>query len=274
MRLTIFNVGHGFCAYLVADNGNTMLFDCGHDDEIGFRPSVYLPKIGCTGIEEFIVTNYDGDHLSDLKSLRSVLPIGSLLRNKSISPEQLRALKLQGGPLSSGIVEILDMMKMYTQGVVTPPVFQGIEYAAFHNPYPAFTDTNNLSTVSFIHYDGLGIVIPGDIEKAGWQALLNINSFREHLGRVKIFAASHHGRESGYSEELFEHCQPDIFIISDKEIMYDTQECAYAKHATGVPWSDGSKRYVLTTRGDGNIKISKKAGEGYRINTGEKLVTA
>ena len=98
MEITIFNVEHGFCAYTIADNGNVMLVDCGHNSSTGFRPSDYLSAKGCSGIEWFVVSNYDEDHLSDLPQLRRYLPIRSLWRNNSISIDELRGLKLQAGP--------------------------------------------------------------------------------------------------------------------------------------------------------------------------------
>ena len=89
MKFQVFDVGHGFCAKAVAQNNNVMLFDCGHKTYPENRPSVFLPNGGCTGIEWFFVTNFDEDHISDLPQLRSRLPINVLMRNKSISPEQL-----------------------------------------------------------------------------------------------------------------------------------------------------------------------------------------
>ena len=268
MEFRIFNVGHGFCALLVADNRNVMLFDCGHDDRIGFRPSRYLPEIGCLAIENLIISNYDEDHLSDLYDLKSALPIQTLCRNSSISPESLRRLKLQGGPLGFGMQALLDMLNSYTMDVLTPLDFAGVKLFTFCNPYPTFQDTNNLSLVSFIRYFNLDIIIPGDIEKQGWRALLNKRDFQDHLKRVNIFVASHHGRESGYLREIFEFCQPDIIIISDESKRYQTQETNYAVHARGLAWNGGGTRYVLTTRRDGNIAIAKSRGEGYQITTG------
>ncbi|GAI81526.1 unnamed protein product, partial [marine sediment metagenome] len=146
------------------------------------------------------------------------------------------------------------------------PAFPNIEIECFYNNYPVFTDTNNLSLVAFVHYDGMGIIFPGDLEKAGWEALLLRQSFRDHLERVNIFVASHHGRDSGYCEEVFNYCTPDIVIISDKEIVHETQKNNYAKHAIGVLFNSGpDKRYVLTTRSDGMITITKLVGEGYHI---------
>ncbi|MFA5793761.1 MAG: MBL fold metallo-hydrolase [Candidatus Brocadiia bacterium] len=266
MKIQVFDVLHGFCSYLIADNGNVMLFDCGHNEETGFRPSKYLSANGCSSIERFFITNYDDDHVSDLANLRKVLPISILHRNKSITPDELKKLKEESGPLTEGLLAMINMANEYSSVVTNLPEYPSIEWEVFSNKYPVFKDTNNLSLVTFIHYDGMGIVFPGDIEKAGWEELLKNKSFCEHLKRVNIFIASHHGRESGYCENVFSYCKPDIIFISDEDIKYDTQNVDYKKHAYGVPWNSSTeKRYVLTTRSDGMITITKEIGKGYHI---------
>ncbi len=266
MEIQIFDVSHGFCAYLVADNGNVMLFDCGHNERTGFRPSLYLPRSGCRAIENLIISNYDEDHVSDLCNLLNVLPIEVFYGNRSITTEQLRQLKLENGPLTANMEKLISMMTTYTNTDYMPPDFCGVEHVKFYCTYPLFTDTNNLSFVSFIHYDGTGIVFPGDIEKKGWKYLLKQERFKDNLIRTNIFVASHHGRENGYCEEVFEYCKPSIVIISDKEIVHETQKDCYAKHASGITWDGGpERRYVLTTRSDGTIKVTKKLGQGFHI---------
>lgn len=267
MKIQIFDVSHGFCAYLVADNGNVMLFDCGHNEESGFRPSSYLPASGCCAIERFFITNYDHDHVSDLANLREALPISILHRNKTIPPDVLRKLKEKNGPLTEGLKAVINMSSTYTSDITNPPEYPSIEWNVFHNNYPVFEDTNNLSLVVFVYYDNMGIVFPGDLEKAGWQELLKNPAFCEHLARVNIFVASHHGRQSGYCEEVFGFCKPDIILISDHAICYDTQNVDYKKHAKGIPWNNTQeKRYVLTTRSDGMITVSKTIGKGYYVS--------
>ena len=267
MKFQIFDVSHGFCAYLIADSGNVMLFDCGHNERTGFRPSSYLVANRCTGIEHLVIQNFDQDHVSDLPDVISHLPITRFFRNQSISPQQLQALKEETGPLTTAMETAIEMHRDYIHPVQNPPPFPNIEYLTFHNTYPDFTDTNNLSVVSFIHYDGMGIISPGDLEKAGWLKLLELESFRNNLKKVNIFIASHHGREGGYCEEVFKYCSPDIIIISDKEITHETQENVYSKHANGIPWDGGpERRYVLTTRSDGMITIEKQVGKGYHIS--------
>ena len=266
MEIKIFDVSHGFCAYLIADNGNIMLFDCGHNERTNFRPSIYLPRSGCTAIEHLIIHNFDQDHVSDLHNLIEVLPVQLLFRNRSITPEVLTRIKQESGLITSAMQAAIDLHARYIHEEPNPPVFPNIEFECFCNSYPTFTDTNNLSLVAFMHYDGMGIIFPGDLEKAGWNELLSLPSFQNHLRRVTVFVASHHGRENGYCEEIFNYCTPKIIIISDKEVVHETQKNKYSSHAVGIPWNDGpERRYVLTTRSEGLITINKKLGAGYHI---------
>lgn len=273
MDVRIFDVEHGFCSYVIADNGNVMLFDCGHNSTTGFRPSNYLITDGCTGVENLVISNYDEDHLDDLPNLRSFsarLPVSVLYRNRNISPEQLRQIKRQSGAIGPGMSALLEMLETYVHGVSNPPAFPDIEFAGFGNSYPTFSDTNNLSLVSFLFYRDIRLVFPGDLEQAGWLALLAHDSFRRYLSRVNIFVASHHGRESGYCKEVFDYCYPDIVVISDGAIQYESQETTnlYRSHAQGIRWDDGRPRYVLTTRSNGVIRINETPQQlGYRITT-------
>ncbi len=254
MKVTVHDVGHGLCISLIHDNGNVMLWDCGHNDDN--RPSVLLPEQGVTRVRRFFVTNYDEDHISDLPNLRQSIAISSLHRNKSISGDQLRSLKQESGPLSDAMESMLDMISTYTRGPLEPPPeFPGVHFRVFYNPYGStFLDTNNISLVTSLQARSCHMLIPGDLELSGWRALLEQNAFLTELGSVNVFVASHHGRESGYCEDVFKYCRPDVVVFSDSPVQYATQEMAdtYAKHASGVPFN-GEARYVLSTRKDGSI---------------------
>jgi beta-lactamase superfamily II metal-dependent hydrolase len=256
MEIQIFDVAHGFCAYVIADNGNTMLIDCGYNAETGFYPSNYL-RGKCKGIQSLFVLNYDEDHLGGLPSLRQTLPIELLYRNTSTTADQLRAIKRKTCPtLGHGLLSLLDMIGTYTGTVSTRPEYPDIEFNWFNNNYPSFSDTNNLSLVLFLHCPGFSIVFPGDLERAGWHQLLQRGDFQENLRRTNIFVASHHGRESGYAEEVFDFCTPGVVIISDESIQYETQKHCYDDHAKGIVWNQSETRKVLTTRNDGMLTIT------------------
>ena len=100
MRFTIHDVGHGFCAELRHDNGNVMLWDCGHKSAPENRPSRFLPASGVRTVHRMFVTNFDEDHISDLPDLRCAVHINLLHRNLSITPAQLRCIKEESGPIS------------------------------------------------------------------------------------------------------------------------------------------------------------------------------
>ena len=254
MNVSVHDVGHGMCVSLVHQNGNVMLWDCGHKEEA--RPSEFLPNSGISKADYFFVTNYDEDHISDLPSLRANVKIRSLYRNKSISTEQLRALKRESGPITDSMESMLNMIDTYTGSPLNPaPEFPGVQYRCFHNNYgDEFSDTNNISLVTFLKCGSTKFIIPGDLGTRGWDALLSRQDFITELADVNVFIASHHGREDGYNEDVFSVCHPSVVIFSDSEIEFATQEMAqaYAKHASGVSFN-GDTRYVLSTRNDGSL---------------------
>ncbi len=255
MRFEILNVEHGFAAYAQAYDGSVLLFDCGQAATC--RPSDYLPARGIRVVRRFFVTNYDEDHIGDLPRLRERLAVEVLTRNPSLTSAQLRSLKTP--PISPAMRQLLEMIDRYTAEVsseqLEPP---GLRVWTFHNSYPAFTDTNNLSLLTFLDVGSVSFVIPGDVERAGWLALLKNLHVCGLLKRVNVFVASHHGRETGYCKEVFDHCVPSLVVMSDGEVEYDTQRMAstYGQHASGQ-WFNGSGgrewRKVVTTRNDGSI---------------------
>lgn len=256
MRFQILDVGHGFCALLIADNQNTMMIDCGHKSMPEFRPSTYLWQLGQTSIERLFISNYDEDHISDLPAISRLFSIRILHRNRSITTSQLRELKLQTGHLSSAMTTLLTMNDAYVYSEpVPPPEFPGVEYINFHNNYQLdFDDTNNISLVTFLNCNGTQFVLPGDLGYEGWERLLQNESFKNALRNVEFFVASHHGRKDGYCEAVFEYCNPRAVIISDGPVSYSTQEMAntYGRHARGIQFN-GEIRKVLSTRRDGTL---------------------
>ena len=255
MTFEILNVEHGFCAYVVGSDGGVLLFDCGHSEMN--RPSVYLPARGIMSIRRFFVTNYDEDHISDLIALRQKLYIEMLSRNFSLNSVQIRSLKAP--PISPAMNELLSMVDSFSGGV-NPERLEpaGLRVSTFYNNYPTFTDTNNLSLLTFLEVGSVSFVLGGDLEHSGWLKLLENPNVLGLLRRVDVFVASHHGRESGYCGNVFDYCKPKLIVMSDGPIQYDTQFMAstYAQHASGqtVRTASGQEfRKVVTTRKDGNI---------------------
>jgi beta-lactamase superfamily II metal-dependent hydrolase len=260
-RLTIFNVGHGFCAYVTTPGGADILFDCGYDDDLQFYPSTYFSDRNISRIHNLTISHFDQDHICDLENLRESIEFESLFRNKSIPVEFLEKQKKEEGGITSAMNSAIQMHSSFTAPLSALPDYGGVQVRRFYNDYPMFTDMNNLSVVTFLEFEGCGIVVPGDLDKPGWKALLKNASFCECLRRTNYFIASHHGRTEGYCEEVFSYCAPSLIILSDKSIIHKSQEHDYTKHASGLPDNGGGTRRILTTRSDGHICIEKLSGQ-------------
>ncbi|MEQ0775945.1 MBL fold metallo-hydrolase [Paraburkholderia tropica] len=258
MHLTVFDVQHGACALLTCDNGDRIMVDCGHNGTNDWRPGNYLAERNVKHLDLLVVTNYDEDHVSGLPNLQEKVSIGALLRNKTVSPDVLTQLKSDDG-MGVGIDALVAMARRYTGELKDPPEFPLVKRQVFRNSYPDFQDENNLSLVLHLEIAGFHFLFPGDLEKAGWKALLENNqSFRDTVKKIDFLFAAHHGRENGLYEPLFEQygCKPHVVIISDKKKAHQSQETTayYADHVKGLA-VEGNQRFVLTTRSDGTIRF-------------------
>jgi beta-lactamase superfamily II metal-dependent hydrolase len=215
---------------VTTDNNKHILIDCGHNSTTGWRPSTHLRNLGIDRIDRLIITNCDSDHASDLPNLRKQVYIASLARNATITEENLRQIK--GVNMSPGIDELASMLGTYTE-LVTDNDFGGINLTYYRNRYPDdFTDENNLSLVVILTYGQFGICFPGDMEEDGWLMLAANSDLLDQIESADIFVASHHGRENGCCDLLYDHnnWKPDLTIISDSGIECRSWSCRTMRH--------------------------------------------
>lgn len=269
MEFKIFNVRHGFCAALISQN-NLTLIDCGHDSQDQFRPLQWLYDQGFRHIDSLIISNFDQDHISDIKAIRDYFTVGNLAVNPTVTSSALREIKIKGGAISQQMEILLKSMEDTTLNSVNRVQFNAIGakldfYCVY---YPHETDTNNLSLVTFIKFGTGNIIYPGDLEKEGWLKLLQCPEFLSELRKTNVFIASHHGRLNGYCEDVFNYCKPEVIIISDQERTFLTQQHdLYSKHTKGIMFGKtlltSTHRKVLTTRNDGHLTIYENSGISY-----------
>lgn len=278
MVLRIWDVEHGACAMLqpVIDGvpGRLAMIDAGHSAD--FRPSHFIRQgLGRTELDYLFITNVDQDHISDLHGIvEAGVNVRVLHRNPHVSVEALRVIKEQGGPITKQAELFLHMHGTYSAPVSAPfdTSMGGITATCFHNAFPRFIDTNNLSLVVFIKFGTFKILFPGDIERNGWLALLENHEFVSELAGTTILVASHHGRENGYCEEVFDIVRPAAVVMSDKSLMHDTQ--LMAGTYGNVTWPEGvmvattrKRRRVLTTRTDGHIIFTVNGVGEFKVET-------
>lgn len=265
--LQVFNVEHGACALLTTPAGlggwRRVLIDCGHNATTLWYPGRHLRNLGVTFLEKLIVTNYDEDHVSGYPDLLAQgVQVDWIVRNTSVAPATIRHLKSETG-MGKGIDALIQSLGGYLPPGASPnapPNFPGVQMEYFWNDYPVFDDENNLSLVLYLTVYGTSFLFPGDMECKGFERLLAMNArFRQVVPNINVLVASHHGRESGICEDMFDTrgCRPQLVVISDDYMKHDTQKTTryYASKATGITnfRAPGACRWVLTTRSDGDI---------------------
>ena len=277
MILTIWDVEHGACAMIEhTESSRLAMIDSGHNTTEKWYPSEHIKNtLKRDALDYLFITNADLDHLDDLNGLwKAGINVKSLTRSKGVTPADLRKIKMESARdtgLGEDIERYLDIHARYNAPAGAPfdANMGGITRKTFSNSYPDFKKTNDLSMAVFFQYGSFKVLFPGDLEGAGWRKLLENTSFRGELDSTTVLVASHHGRENGFCEEVFEQkllgrkWEPQCIVISDKSIEHKTQEGMAAKYAAktsnkGVTTCGKNMRRVLTTRKDGWIQFIVK----------------
>lgn len=272
MRIQVHDVDHGSCITVTGPSGDVMMLDCGYSASRPWYPSVAYA--GQT-IRQFIPQNLDEDHVQDLPGLLKSTSVMGMFSNPTVSATALRAMKPTG--MGAGVQQAHDILAPYGAGGIGQwdHDLGGVRWQAFFNHYGLdFTDTNNLSVALFVRWGTFTALFGGDLECAGWERLLRLPAFVARLREVRVYVASHHGRENGKCDALFRYMRPDVVIFSDGPKRHETQETRdwYAARVNGVLDRDKPStatgpymRKVMTTRSDGSLDIRVNNLGGYFI---------
>jgi len=273
LEIAIFNVGAGQ-SILVCPSGqidHTMLVDCGGEED-GFSPVDFLVKRDLLPkdsnnipiLGNLAITNYDHDHFSWLPDLWKKFGIWTVRFPKNITSQELKNHKEEETEALKHVCHIKDKYTATTN--VFNPVYTVYSDHLEQSDLDGDLNTNHLGQIIFIEYANSKICITGDLERVAWEKILARENVKNHLKSVNVLVAPHHGRENGYHEDIFNHCSPEVIIISDKDIMHDTQggmAQKYSNHVVGGGVSFiGSSRKILTTRSDGHILVNFEENGG------------
>jgi len=268
LEIVIWDVQHGSAAFIKTPKGTSIVKDLGTgsfgEDNKEFSPLMHLKKkCGIDRLDYVIISHPHKDHIDDILNFRKLNP-RSLLRPTHLGRDDImRSVREQDKPLFEEYFEINDK---YNQPVAEgddprlPANNGGVVIQHFQPTKCATSNINNHSIVTIISYASLKVLIPGDNEPASWMELLEDESFKKAIKGTYIFVASHHGNESGYCPDLFEHFRPRLTVVSADHNTDSSATAKYTKVSTGwkVHHRDGREmetRYCVTTRSDGDIVI-------------------
>ncbi len=270
MDIFIFNVELGQCVFFYPRNHHdyAMMVDCGNTQQ--FNPVDFLiaknflshnSSVGKHILSNLTLTNYDHDHFSGLPYLRSKVKISSVKFPKNLTSVEVKKIKPE---VTDALTHVTDIMDTYTADVTdyNPPFTKHCFYLEKSDFPDTAVNTNKLSQLVFITYNGTRICLPGDLTSPAWEKHLLNKNVQTLLAGTDILIAPHHGREDGYNEKIFDFCKPECIILSDTYIKHDTQQGMTQLYASkingnGVSFNGNSQnlRKTLTTRSDGHIWI-------------------
>ena len=262
LEVTIWDVNHGSAAYIQTPANRRIAVDLG--DASDFSPLQTLSNRGVEWLDAVVITHPHRDHLDDIFNFNLLAP-RSLWRPRHLSEADIRN---GNRAIDTNVIdEYLRIDRAYgglltdATNITVPATLTDATIQIFGGTSSRGTDNlNNHSLVVVVSYAELKMVIPGDNEAPSWDELLEIPSFVAAVMGADIFLASHHGRDAGYSNELFEAIgSPKLVIISDGRFGDTSATDRYSKEATGwlVHDSLGSSeiRRCVTTRCDGHITV-------------------
>jgi len=270
MKVMVFDVEQGACAFVKTPTDHTILIDCGCTED--FSPALYIADnelgdaAGWNGhkLTQMVVSHPHDDHITEVDAIKEHCSPAFLLR-QNYDWEEVKTAE-------DGDYDNLDTyttwQKTYNQTIAQYPDL-GLKFEWFMlSP----TQAKEVNEGKFINNSSIVLVLTvtgtkfqekflfgGDMETAGWEALLKKSAnFRNAVKGVDFFIVPHHGHESGFSEALYAAMgrKPILNIVSihhnDEHIDLRYSQEAYA---TGTD-IDGKPRRIVTTRTDGTITIN------------------
>ncbi|MEJ2437660.1 MAG: MBL fold metallo-hydrolase [Sulfurovaceae bacterium] len=278
-EVTFWDVEHGNAAHIKTPNGRHIVIDLGigsYESGREFSPLLHLKNNGIDQLDCVVITHPHLDHIDDILNF-DVLSPKVLLRSTHLSKEEiLGEVRAQDREKFDKYFEIDSRYNSPISNTVNDlslsEYWGELKIKTFVSDACAHSNINNHSIIVVIEYVGIKVVFTGDNETCSYNELLALPEFKDTVKKADILLAAHHGRESGYHNDFVSLVNPRVTVVSDGRFGDTSATSRYWFKSRGwdVYKSDGSssKRYVLTTRQDGEVV----ARFGYQNNTTETFL--
>jgi competence protein ComEC len=225
VRVILFDVDHGFCAFIHSPSGHTILIDCGKGPN--FSPTEYLLRNGIRApLTKLIISHPHDDHIEDFPRVSSRLN-PTMLLSQNLNWQLIK--ESNGGTSTHQSLDTFVAGKdaKFTGGWVPDPNYGMVLQSFWIEPNRAQqisgsinSAVNNCSIVTVASFVGTKytpkFLFGGDLEEAGWNELLATRQdFRTAVSGTWFNFVSHHGHSSGFSTKLYDAMgKPSLNLIS------------------------------------------------------------
>lgn len=215
-ELIFVDVGQGDCLHIRTKDGKNILIDGGGNINFDVGSKILMPYLLKNGVEKVdavFVTHLHQDHYGGLLTMakkgmikKIYLYEGNRMNEEFILNEN-GLDKKQVTYLVKGDQIILD------RGItieVLSPLQKSME--DYRKQQTDKTDENEMSLILKVNYEGVSLLMTGDIDIQGEKNLINQYAGSKGL-KSDILKVSHHGSKNGTSDDFLESVSPELAVI-------------------------------------------------------------
>jgi len=214
LRCTFLAVGHGTCVVLELPGGETLLYDAGSlgsPDRVSRIIASFLWSRGITHLDAVVISHADVDHYNALPGLLERFEIdrvyvSPLMFNPRIVSDQLDAPNFLKQTLVDAKIPLHEIWINDRLATTSDDVTIKI----LHPPKRGVAGQDNANSLLLaIHYAGHSILLPGDLESPGMEAVTAKES-----QSFDILLAPHHGSRHSDPPAFAAWCTPTWVVVS------------------------------------------------------------
>lgn len=208
-EVAFLDVGQGDCILIMAENGRTYLFDGGSSTRKNTGENIIEPFLKYHGrdvLDGVFISHPDTDHISGILEL---------LEQDLV---EIRAIYLPdvAEECRADFREILEYAAeepviYYSEGDCLQT--GGLQLRCLHPEKGILADTNVYSGCFLIEFEGVRILLTGDVEAQG-EVLLTRTLEKQEIDKIHVLKVAHHGSKYSTADAFLKQTAPALAVIS------------------------------------------------------------
>jgi beta-lactamase superfamily II metal-dependent hydrolase len=266
------DVGCGNMVLMKFPGGRVWIYDCNLTDE---NTDPILGYVGAVigwdaGINVFINSHRDADHMRGIKELHRAYPIGKIWDSgvPGTSPD------------CEEYLAYMDLKRRLPSSELQPRrvgTYGEVELVVMNSKWEDYTDSNEQSLVLKFSYKGSSVMLAGDTNYRPWKEKI-LPHYPDASLKSSILYAAHHGSLTFFDDPSdpqhyytghLSKINPVMTLISVGTNVHGLPD-AKAKELYGL-YTTGSAQgnKIFTTQRQGNMKLLLKAEGGWALNANQ-----
>lgn len=205
---TFVSVGHGTCVLIELPEGRNLLYDCGRlgsPRRASQSLSAVLWSKGIQHLDAVIISHDDADHYNGLPEVLERFSVGAVYCSDLMEkiPSELVSVLLED-------IRRRDIPLRTLSAGRSLQAHPDVDLTILHPTRKGVLGRDNAnSIVLLIEYHGRRILLPGDLESPGTEAVIV-----ERPIDCDVVMAPHHGSQHSQADSFYRWCEPEWIVVS------------------------------------------------------------